>query len=172
MFRSSGITMAIIAAQLCSYTYGQTRAVLWADTPVRVRTTQSLFPVKIGQYVDFQVADAVWVGNAIAIPRGANAIGTIAAIHRLSFHSEIEIRFIYVRAASGERVPLYSGQDLRVLWKVRLVKGAIPGVETTAYVSRDMDVNTLVATESNRPGGTEHAGEAKLDRPLNRFNQK
>jgi hypothetical protein len=67
-----------------------------------------------------------------------------------------------------ERIPLHSGRDLRALWKVRLVNLAMPGVETTAYVSRDMDVDTLVATESNRPAGIDHVGEAKL----NRFNQK
>jgi len=174
MFRSSKITMAIImAAQFCSYSYGQTRAALWADTPVRVRAMQSPSPaLQIGQQVDFQVADAVWAGNAIVIPRGANVIGEIAEIHRLSVHPEIEIRFIYMRAASGERVPLHSGRDPRALWKVRLIDGTIPGLKTTVYVSGDRDINTLVAAESNQPGGTEHAGDAKPDRPLNGLNRQ
>jgi hypothetical protein len=157
MFRSSRITVAIIAAQLCSYSYGQTRAVLVADTPVRIRPVQSISAtMQRGQYVEFQVADAVWCGNVIAIPRGAVVIGMIATINKLLFRriTEIEVNFLYVLAASGERVPLHSGQDLRADWKVRLVKGSVPsGAETTAYVSREMEVSAPAATEWNRSGG-------------------
>ena len=85
-------------------------------------------------------------------------------MHKFRFRQaiQIEIKFIYVRAASGERVPLRSGQDLRADWLVRLVNGSsLPiGAETKAYVSRDMEVNMVVAT--GRPGGINHVGEAKL----------
>ena len=119
MFRSFRITVAIIAAQLCSYSYGQTRAVL-ADTPVRIRPVQSISAtMQRGQYVEFQVADAVWCGKIIAIPRGAVVIGKIATINKLLFRliTEIEVNFLYVLTASGERVPLHSGQDLRADWR-------------------------------------------------------
>jgi len=79
--------------------------------------------MQIGQYVECQVTDAVWVGNVIAIPRGAIAITEITAIHQSLFRrmTEIEIKFIYVRAASGECVPLQavanvSEQTGRCVW--------------------------------------------------------
>ena len=78
--------------------------------------------------------------------RGALQIGQV---------TEVKIKFIYARAASGERVPLRSGsQRLRADWKVRLVNGGIPiGTETDTFVSTDMEINAMVATEANRPGG-------------------
>jgi len=150
-----------VFAQLCSYSYGQTVAVLLADTPVLVRTVQSISPaMQVGQYVECQAVDAVWIGNVIVIPRGAIVIGEIARIHKPLFRqsTEIEIKFIYVRTASGERAPLRSGRDLRADWKVRLVNGALPiGAETKAYVSRDMEVNTGVAPSRT---GIDQVGEA------------
>lgn len=162
--------MAVLAG-LCSYSYGRTPVVLPADTPVRVRTVQSISPaMQIGQYVPCQVADPVWIGNVVAIPRGAMVICEIAAIHKSLFRqvTEVKIKFIYARATSGERVPLRSGsQRLQADWKVRLVNGAIPiGTETNTFVSRDMEINAMVATEAARLGGIDHvSGSERYRRP-------
>lgn len=159
MFRSPKPTLAMLAS-LCCHAYGQTPAVLFADTPVQVRLVQSISisTLQVGQDVDFQVTDPVWVGNAIAIRRGAFVTGQIADIHKLLFRPvRIEIRFLYVRSASGDRIPI-RGRQIQANRKAGLLHGVLPvGTETTAYVSRDMDVSVVAATESVRPAGIDHA---------------
>jgi hypothetical protein len=170
----SGISKVaiVVFAQWCIIGYGQTPVVLLADTPVPIRTVQSLSAAaQIGDYVGFQVTDPVWIGNVIAIPRAAMAMGEITAIHKSVFRQtlQLEIRLIYVRAASGERVPLRNSQ---ADWKVPLMKGTLPiGTETTAYVGIDAVVNTVVTTETNRPGGLD-TGQAELYRQPTYFNRK
>ena len=175
MFKSLKVTTAVLAG-LCSYSYGRTPVVLLADTPVRVRTMQSISSaMQIGQYVPCQVADAVWIGDVIAIPRGAMVICEIAGIHKslMGQVTEVKIKFIYARAASGERVVLRSGsQRLRADWKVRLVNGGIPiGTETDTFVSTDMEINAMVATEANRPGGMCAGLNCIGDRPISMRNR-
>jgi hypothetical protein len=159
MFRSSKLTLAMVSS-LCCHAYGQTPAVLFAGTPVQVRLVHpiSIAMLQVGQDVDFQVTDPVWIGNAIAIPQDAFVSGQIADIHKLLFHPiQLEIRFLYVRAASGDRVPIRGGQ-LQANWKVGLLHGVLPvGTETTAYVSRDIEVGVVASTESTRPAGIDHA---------------
>jgi hypothetical protein len=155
----SKLTMTVFVP-LCWHAYCQMPDALWADTQVNVRTMQTISPamLKIGQDVDIQVMDTVWAGNTVVILRDANGIAKITAIHKFpSRPIQIEIGFMYVRAASGERVPLRSGQ-LLADWKVSLPHGVLPtGAETTAHVSRDMPINVLITTESTRPAGIDHA---------------
>jgi len=180
MFKTSGMAIAIIAAQLCSYSYGKTRAALYAETPVRIRTVQDLSAaMRPGEHVEFQVAAAVLVGGDIVIPRGARAVGEIESIDRtwLRQVSKLQIRLLYAVAASGADIPIRSyrrsSRHGRTTWAVRVEKETEPaGAETRAYVSIEMDAKELVASASQRPGGTDRFSEARPERALNYFGHK
>jgi hypothetical protein len=112
---------------------------VWADTPVTIRTTQTISSamLHVGQDVDIQAIDAVWAGKAIVIPIATPGIANITAIHKFPFRPiQIEIGLMFIRAASGERVPPRCGQPLAG-WKITLPHGFLPiGTGTITHVSR------------------------------------
>lgn len=137
--------------------HGQSIVGLLQDTPVRIKIAQSFSArdVQVGQQIEFEVADTVWCSDIVAIPRGAVVVGAIAPMHKPVFRrtDEIWIRLLYIRAASGERIPVHILRQGEADWKIDLVKKVVPrNLETTAFVSRDMQLLVVAPTTLDHPG--------------------
>jgi hypothetical protein len=152
-----------VLAGLFPLMYGQSSIVgLSQDTRVPIMThVFSAHGLQAGQQVDFQVADAVLCGNTIAIARSATVIGEIVRIHQNLFGrvDQLVVRLQFIPTVSGERIPLYMGRHIgrqtQIDWKIDVVGGSVVAcLETTAYVSRDMQP-VLAA-----PPTLDHPGEA------------
>jgi len=139
------LTIVTVFTGLSVLVYGQAPVTLSQDTPVRIVIVDSFSArgAQVGQQIEFQVADTVWSGNAVAIPRGAAVVGEIAPTHRALFRrtDQIWVRLFYIRTPSGERIPVHILRQGEAEWKIDLVKNVVPGrLETTVFVSRDMQL--------------------------------
>ncbi len=152
-----------VLASLFPLMYGQSSIVgLSQDTRVPIMTHAfSVRGLQAGQQVDFQVADAVLCGNMIVIARSATVIGKIVQIHK-NLHGRVNqlvVRLQYIPAVSGERIPLYMGRHIGrqtpIDWKIDVVGGSVvAGLETTAYVGRDMQLVLAAPSNLDHSGAT------------------
>ncbi|HEY6804275.1 MAG TPA: PEGA domain-containing protein [Pyrinomonadaceae bacterium] len=116
----------VIAHQGQSGTPGDKRSadiLLPEDTPVRLKLMQNLSSgtSKLNDKVDFEVIEAVKVGDAIVIEQGATAIATVTqASSKKSFgrSGKLNVNIDYVRLTNGEKANL------------RAVKGGSGGSRT------------------------------------------
>jgi hypothetical protein len=81
------------------------------DTPVRIKLsrTMSSKDAKVNERVDFEVLEDVKVGNVVVIERGSLAIATVTEAHpkrRMGRSGKLHINIVYLRLASGDKVPL------------------------------------------------------------------
>jgi hypothetical protein len=95
------------------------------DTPIRLRLgrTISSSTENLNDKVDFDVLEAVKVGDVIVIPQGATAIATVTeAKHkgRMGKGGKLNVNIDYVQDAIGDKIPL------------RAVKGGQGGSHTGA----------------------------------------
>jgi hypothetical protein len=85
--------------------------VLENSTPVRLRLSHNLSSADASadQTVDFEVIEAVKVGDMIVIPKGAIASGTVTDVERrkrTGHGGKVELNVESVRLPDGEKVPL------------------------------------------------------------------
>jgi hypothetical protein len=95
------------------------------DTPIRLRLgrTISSSTEKANDKVDFEVLEAVKIGDVVVIPQGATAIATVTeAKHkgRMGKGGKLNVNIDYVQDAVGDKIPL------------RAVKGGSGGNHTGA----------------------------------------
>jgi hypothetical protein len=147
-----------IFVSLPSLIHGQSSMVgLPQDTAVLIRPGHSISMqgAQKHQQIAFQVGDAVWIGNAVAIPRTTPVIGEIVDFHRDWFRriDGLFIKLLYICTASGERIPLHIVRQGKADWKIDLVAGAMPrDLETIAYVSRDVQLALAAPTALDHSG--------------------
>src|SRR5215472_510961 len=84
---------------------------LTQDTPVRLKLTQTMSSAdaKVDQKVDFEVVEAVKIGEVVIIPQGGMAIATVTEAKpkgRMGKAGKLNMNIDYVQLASGEKVPL------------------------------------------------------------------
>lgn len=85
------------------------------DTPIRLRLgrTISSSTEKLNDKVDFDVLEAVKVGDVVVIPQGAKAIATVTEAKpkgRMGKAGKLNVNIDYVQDAIGEKIPLRSVQ--------------------------------------------------------------
>jgi hypothetical protein len=95
------------------------------DTPIRLRLgrTISSSTENLNDKVDFDVLEAVKVGDVIVIPQGAKAIATVTEAKkkgRMGKAGKLNVNIDYVQDALGDKIPL------------RAVKGGSGGSHTGA----------------------------------------
>jgi len=119
-----------LAASSASAVAGDTALLLQDGTPVRMRLGRNLSSetAQEGESVDFEVLDEVKVGNVVVVAQGATAMATVTeAKHKRTMgragHLNVEID--YVRAVSGEKIPLRGIQDAKAGGHVGAMTGAI-----------------------------------------------
>lgn len=81
------------------------------DTPIRLRLGRTLSSgtEKLGDKVDFEVLEAVKVGDVVVIPQGAMAIATVTEAKpkgRMGRAGKLNINIDYVQLSSGEKAML------------------------------------------------------------------
>jgi hypothetical protein len=154
------LTIITVFADLSLLVYGQASVTLSEDTPVRIMIVDSFSArgAQVGQQIEFQVADSVWSGNPVAIPRGAAVVGEIAPMHKALFRrtDQIWVKLLYIRTLSGERIPVHILRRGEAEWKIDLVKKVVPGrLETTVFVSKDMQLAPVAQSIAlDHPGAT------------------
>ena len=101
-------------------------------TPVRLRLGRTISSAaeKVGNTVDFEVAEEVKINNVMVIPAGAIGLATVtAAEHKkhLGRAGKLELKLDSVRLADGEKAPLTATEGGKA--------GGHVGIMTTAMVA-------------------------------------
>ena len=94
------------------------KSILSEGTPVRMRInrTVSSADAHVNDNVDFETLDDVTLGDAIVIPKGSTAMGTITEAvqkRRMARGGKLSMNIDYVRLPSGERLALRGVQDVK-----------------------------------------------------------
>ena len=94
------------------------KSILSEGTPVRMRInrTVSSADAHVNDNVDFETLDDVTLGDAIVIPKGSTAMGTITEAvpkRRIARGGKLSMNIDYVRLPSGERLALRGVQDVK-----------------------------------------------------------
>jgi hypothetical protein len=110
-------------------------------TPVRMRINRSISSAdaQVNETVDFEVLDDVKVKDAIVIPRGGMAWGTVTEAQpkrRMGRTGKLNITIDNVRLASGEKVALRAVKDVQGK-DITIPKGT----EITAYINGDIPLD-------------------------------
>jgi hypothetical protein len=164
------------------------------DTPVRLKLLQNLSSgtSKINDKVDFEVIEAVKVGDAVVIDQGATAIATITqASSKKSFgrSGKLNVNIDYVRLVNGDKANLRaikggSGGSRTGMMTGAVVATAIvffpaaplfffvkgknieipKGTEITAYTAADTRL-TLSRPSTNEPTATQTASAEPVAAP-------
>jgi hypothetical protein len=140
-------------------------------TPVKLRLSQTISSAdaKVGQEIPFEVVEEIKVDDAVVLPKGATAIGTVTecnAKKSMGRAGKLNLNISYARLADQEKVALRATQDNKGGGHVGAMTGAmvatsivffpaaplflfmkgkditIPqGTEITAFVEGDMHLN-------------------------------
>lgn len=102
---------ALLIFALVGLAYGDTQPVLPDGTPVRMRLSRTLSSATAqeGYNVDFEVLDAVKVGDVVVIPQGAVALATVTEAkpkRSMGRAGHLNVNIDYVRSACGDKIPL------------------------------------------------------------------
>jgi hypothetical protein len=104
--------------------------VLHDSTPVKLRLTRNVSSADadVGDTVDFDVVEDIFVGNTLVIARGASAIATVTQAQkkrRMGRGGKLDINIDYVRAVDGEKVALRAVKETNGGGHVGAMTGAI-----------------------------------------------
>jgi len=148
-----------VFANLSLLVFGQAPVTLLQDTAVRIRIEDSFSArgVRVGQQIEFRVADTVWSANAVAIPRGAVVVGETVPAHKSLFQrtGQIWVKLLYICTPAGEHIPVHILRHGEADLQIDVVRGVVkPGLETMAYVSRDVQLAPMALTALDHPGAT------------------
>src|SRR6266566_3012291 len=109
-------TASTVLAVFSLSAYADTPLLLQDGAPVRMRIARNLSSANAqnGENVDFEVLDEVKAGDSIVIARGATAMATVTdakSKRSMGRAGHLNVNIDYVRAASGEKIPLRGIQD-------------------------------------------------------------
>lgn len=115
-FRRS--TAVALALTMCAFAETDSSPVLHEGTPVRMKInrTVSSSDAQVGETVDFTTLDDIKAGDAIVIPQGSVALGTVteaAPKGHLGKGGKLGMNIDYVRLANGDKIPLRGVQDVK-----------------------------------------------------------
>jgi hypothetical protein len=140
-------------------------------TPVKLRLSQTISSAnaKVGQQIPFEVVEEIKVDDAVVLPKGAVAIGTVTDCNpkkSMGRAGKLNLNISYARLADQEKVALRATQDNKGGGHVGAMTGAmvatavvffpaaplflfikgkditIPqGTEITAFIEGDMHLN-------------------------------
>jgi hypothetical protein len=140
-------------------------------TPVKLRLSQTISSAdaKVGQEIPFEVVEEIKVDDAVVLPKGAVAIGTVTECNpkkSMGRAGKLNLNISYARLADQEKVALRATQDNKGGGHVGAMTGAmvatavvffpaaplflfikgkditIPqGTEITAFIEGDMHLN-------------------------------
>jgi hypothetical protein len=99
-------------------------------TPVKLRVSRNLSSAdaKTGETVDFEVLEEIKIGEAVVIPRGGVAIGTVTRGKpkgRMGRGGKLDITIDYARTSLGEKVALRAVKETKGSNSTGAMTGAI-----------------------------------------------
>jgi hypothetical protein len=99
-------------------------------TPVKLRLSQTISSsdARVGQEIPFEVVEEIKVDDAVVLPKGATAIGTVTeADHKKSMGraGKLNLNISYARLADQEKVALRAVKDSKGGGHVGAMTGAI-----------------------------------------------
>jgi hypothetical protein len=83
---------------------------------MKINRTVSSADAQVGENVDFTTLDDIKVGDAVVIPQGSVALGTVTeAVSKghMGKGGKLGMNIDYVRLANGEKIPLRGVQDVK-----------------------------------------------------------
>ena len=124
------------------------------EVKLKLSNSLSSGDAKVGDIVEFTVAEPLTIGGHIVIQQGAMAKGIVQTVTSQRFRrpGSLELRFDSVRAADGEEVSLrgvYSQQGRRVLIRGEEVE-LDAGTPFTAQIAEGISIR--VGAAARRPG--------------------
>jgi hypothetical protein len=161
-------------------------------TPVKLRLSQTISSAdaKVGQEIPFEVVEDVKVQDAIVLPKGATAIGTVTEAEprrHMGRGGKLNVNISYARLADQEKAALRATKDTQGGGHVGAMTGAmvataivffpaaplflfmkgkditIPqGTEITAFVDGDMHLDMAKFGAAPPASGAASVAEAKL----------
>ena len=162
---------SLSTAQAAAPTGPPPQHTLMDGTPVKLRLSQTISSAnaKVGQEIPFEVVEEIKVDDAVVLPKGAVAIGTVTDCNpkkSMGRPGKLNLNISYARLADQEKVALRATQDNKGGGHVGAMTGAmvatavvffpaaplflfihgkditIPqGTEITAFVEGDMHLN-------------------------------
>lgn len=171
------------------------KATLPKDSLVKVKFMQEISSKtgKKGDEIDFIVADNVYVGETLVLPKGAKGYGTVKKVvpaRSFGRDARIDLEFSHVIAIDGSHVPVYLGELAKQQAKTvagaagasiggmvlfgpvgivggAFVKGAsvtIPaGSSTFVQVTRDSNINGIIQAGAAAAAAAETAPAVKTE---------
>jgi hypothetical protein len=127
---AAGSCAQLSAQAVQAMTPPQADTILREGTPVRMRInrTVSSADAHVNDNVDFETLDDVKLGDAVVIPKGSTAIGTVTEAmpkRRMARGGKLNMNIDYVRLASGEKLPLRGIQEVKGGGHTGAMTGAI-----------------------------------------------
>ena len=139
-------------------------------TPVRMRInrTVSSADAQVNDTIDFEVLDDVKVHDAIVIPRGGTAWGTVTLAQpkrRMGRTGKLNINIDNVKLASGEKVALRAVKDVQGGGHQGAITGAIVATSIVFFPAAPLFL-LIHGKDITIPKGTEITAYINGDIPL------
>jgi hypothetical protein len=83
---------------------------------MKINRTVSSADAQVGENVDFTTLDDIKVGDAVVIPQGSVALGTVteaASKGHMGKGGKLGMNIDYVRVVNGDKIPLRGVQDVK-----------------------------------------------------------
>ena len=139
-------------------------------TPVKLRINRNLSSAdaQVNETVDFEVLEEVKVHDAIVIPRGGTAWGTVTEAQpkrRMGRAGKLNINIDYVRLTSGEKVALRAIKDVKGGGHQGAITGAIVATSIVFFPAAPLFL-LVHGKDITIPKGTEITAYINGDIPL------
>jgi len=139
-------------------------------TPVKLRTTRNMSSAddKTGATVDFEVLEDVKIGDAVVVPRGGVALGTVTRGKpkgRMGKGGKLDITIDSVRLVSGEKVALRASKETKGGSHTGAMTGAIVATSILFFPAAPFFL-FMKGKDITIPKGTEITAYINGDIPL------
>lgn len=142
------------------------------DTPVRLRLARNISSAteKLNDKVNFEVVEAIKIGDVVVIPQGATAIATVTeakAKGRMGKAGKLNVNIDYVQLASGEKLALRAVQNNKGGGHTGAMTGAIVASSILFFPAAPLFL-FMKGKDINIPKGTEITAYVAADTSLDR----
>lgn len=109
----AALIIAAVPASALTQTDSSTKLILPEGTIVQVKTIKDLSgkQAKVGEIIEFEVADHVIINNYVLVPKGSKASGTVTAARgsqALGIKGKLEFTIDYLYLSTGKAIKLRS----------------------------------------------------------------
>jgi len=144
--------------------------ILQDGTPIRMRInrTVSSADARVGDQVDFEVLDAVKVGDFVVVPQGGVALATVTEAQpkrRMGRAGKLNINIDSVRLFNGDKAPLRAVKEVKGGGHVGAMTGAIVATSIVFFPAAPLFL-FMHGKDITIPKGTEITAYVNGDIPI------